>query len=109
LALAKRACDPSVSVAKLARENGLNANLLFKWRLKYQRGEFGGADNTPILLPVRIQAEAVRPDASPEECDIPCTPSQIEIDCGGFTVKLTGPVNGHDLDIVIDCLTSRRP
>lgn len=38
--LAAEACKPEVSVARLAREHGINANLQFKWRLKYQRGEF---------------------------------------------------------------------
>ncbi|WP_370570065.1 transposase [Serratia sp. OS31] len=25
-------CEPGVSISKLALENGINANLLFKWR-----------------------------------------------------------------------------
>src|SRR5471030_2870115 len=33
--LAAAACEPGVSVAKLARENGINANMLFTWRRKY--------------------------------------------------------------------------
>ena len=30
--LAAAACEPGVSVAKLARDNGINANMLFSWR-----------------------------------------------------------------------------
>lgn len=30
--LAAAACEPGVSVAKLARENFINANMLFTWR-----------------------------------------------------------------------------
>ena len=33
--LAAAACEPGVSVAKLARENGINANMLFTWRRQY--------------------------------------------------------------------------
>nr|WP_322787813.1 transposase [Paraburkholderia bannensis] len=33
--LAAAACEPGVSVAKLARENGINANMLFTWRRRY--------------------------------------------------------------------------
>ncbi|WP_099976004.1 transposase [Burkholderia pseudomallei] len=33
--LAAAACEPEVSVAKLVRENGINANMLFTWRRRY--------------------------------------------------------------------------
>jgi hypothetical protein len=33
--LAAAACEPGVSVAKLARENGIDANMLFTWRRRY--------------------------------------------------------------------------
>src|SRR5260370_22540492 len=34
--LAAAACEPGVSVAKLAREHGINANMLFAWRRRYR-------------------------------------------------------------------------
>ena len=37
--LAKLACEPGVSVARLALDHGLNTNLLFKWRRAYQAGQ----------------------------------------------------------------------
>jgi transposase len=33
--LAAAACEPGVSVAKLARGNGINANMLSTWRRRY--------------------------------------------------------------------------
>ncbi|MEX3788830.1 transposase [Paraburkholderia sp. BR14374] len=33
--LAAAACELGASVAKLARENGINANMLFTWRRQY--------------------------------------------------------------------------
>src|SRR4029077_20111678 len=39
--LAALACEPNVSVAKLALKHGLNANLLFRWRRQYRSGDFG--------------------------------------------------------------------
>ncbi|WP_404988028.1 transposase [Caballeronia sp. LZ043] len=33
--LAEAACEPGVSVSKLAREHGIKANMLFKWRRRY--------------------------------------------------------------------------
>ncbi|WP_143757488.1 transposase, partial [Burkholderia singularis] len=49
--LAMAACEPGVSVAKLAREHGLNANLVFTWRRQY-RAEQQAA--VVPLLPVAI-------------------------------------------------------
>ena len=34
--LAVLACEPAISVAKLALEHGINANMLFKWRRHYR-------------------------------------------------------------------------
>ena len=34
--LAALACEPVISVAKLALEHGINANMLFKWRRHYR-------------------------------------------------------------------------
>ena len=50
--LAQRACEPGVSVSKLAQEHGINANQLFKWRRHYRAGLFGAAD--AALLPVAV-------------------------------------------------------
>jgi transposase len=38
--LAIAACEPGVSVARLALEHRINANLLFKWRRQYRAGKF---------------------------------------------------------------------
>ncbi|MBA0136939.1 transposase [Escherichia coli] len=31
--LVAASCEPGISISKLALENGINANLLFKWRV----------------------------------------------------------------------------
>jgi transposase len=58
--LAKLACEPGVSVARLAMEHGVSTNLLFKWRRALRAGEYD-----PVgLLPVTVEAptqEMVRP------------------------------------------------
>lgn len=55
LRLAQRACEPGVSVSRLAREHGINANMLFKWRRHYRAGVLGAAPiEQPALLPVTI-------------------------------------------------------
>ncbi|WP_229522062.1 transposase [Massilia antarctica] len=36
--LAVAACEPGISVSKLAQEHGVNANMLFKWRRDLRAG-----------------------------------------------------------------------
>ena len=47
---------PSASVARVALEHTLNTNLVFKWRLRYQRGEFWPITGGP-LVPVKVVDE----------------------------------------------------
>ena len=51
--LAAAACEAGVSVSKLSMANGVNANMVFKWRREYRAGLF---DDMPearaTLLPV---------------------------------------------------------
>lgn len=53
--LAELTFQPGSSVAEVARENGVNANQLFRWRRAFERGEFA----EPVcgaLLPVTVSA-----------------------------------------------------
>jgi len=36
------ACEPGVSVARLALEHGINANMLHKWRREHLAADFTG-------------------------------------------------------------------
>lgn len=36
--LVAASCEPGISISKLALENGINANLLFKWRQQRHEG-----------------------------------------------------------------------
>ncbi|MFJ2993969.1 transposase [Pandoraea sp. NPDC087047] len=44
---AAAACEPGGSVAKLARDNGINANMLFTWRRRYR--EQWQAETTSLI------------------------------------------------------------
>ncbi|HCI5828393.1 TPA: transposase [Klebsiella pneumoniae] len=48
---------PEISVAQLAREHGINDNLLFKWRQYWREGKLRPPstteNNVPELLPIR--------------------------------------------------------
>jgi transposase len=54
--LAMEACEPGVSVSKLARQHGINANMLFKWRRDLREGLLAASGSQSAhLLPVVVQ------------------------------------------------------
>ncbi|WP_227898098.1 transposase [Escherichia coli] len=51
--LVAASCEPGISISKLALENGINANLLFKWRQQCREGKLLlPSSESPQLLPV---------------------------------------------------------
>ena len=93
--LAQQACEPGVSVSRLAREHGINANMLFKWRRHYRAGLLGTTPATPLLLPVTI-ADAVASSASPA-----CPPGRIEIAIADAIVRIEGAVDAATVRAVL--------
>ena len=60
--LAKAACEPGVSVSKLAQQHGINANMLFKWRRDLRAGLFTKSESQSVhLLPVMVQRAPLPP------------------------------------------------
>jgi transposase len=50
---------PGASIARMARENGVNANQVFQWRYEYYKGSLGlGPGSHPALVPVTLAAES---------------------------------------------------
>ena len=113
--LAASACDPGVSVAKLALEHGVNANMLFKWRRQYRKGKFGvcapahtalptalgraevpgRAEGGVTLLPVQTPATQIEPMAAP---------ACIEVVFACASVRITGSPEVAMLRTVLDTL-----
>lgn len=100
------------SVAAIALEHGLNANLLFKWR-REQLGNTTLAKLTPqaILLPVTMDPLApVSAMNSPPPAVVvnatraPCAVGVIEIEVGGARVRLRGSVDQDSVRCVLQTL-----
>lgn len=53
-AIVEQSLQTSISVSRLAREHGINANQVFAWRKAYHEGRLGAA----AFLPVRVAPEA---------------------------------------------------
>lgn len=108
--LVARSLEPGVSVAAIAMDGGINANLLFGWRRKHLES-LAQAEPVPtrspaaVLLPVSIES-------APRE--IHCAPSTpprsssgtIEIEIGSARVRLRGPVDDASLRSVLTVLRS---
>jgi len=93
-------CQPGVSISKLALENGINANLLFKWRQQWREGRLLlPSSESPQLLPVTLDATAVQPEPhaeSPETLSISC-----EVTFRHGTLRLSGAFSENLLTLLI--------
>jgi transposase len=99
--LAKEACEPGVSVSKLARQHGINANMLFKWRRDLREGPFSASGSQSAhLLPVLVQRAPALP-ASPS-----VTPSTgyIEIVIADAVVRVSAGTDAALLQLVLQGL-----
>lgn len=108
--LAAAACEPGVSVAKLARENGINANMLFTWRRRYLADQQArSAGLIPVVLlsdtPTEVIASTpLEPQAQGAKSVSPI--GTIEIRIGRAVVKVDGLVDAEMLRIVLGSLRS---
>lgn len=57
--LAMAACDPGVSVSKLAQDHGINTNMLFKWRRDLRAGLLTG----PATDEMRLLSVVLKPSS----------------------------------------------
>jgi transposase len=108
-ALIERSLQPGASVSAIALENGINANLLFKWRRMHLRAasrvEDCGAARA-VLLPVKlvpVQEAPAHKAARPSTTAI--ASSVIEIDIGAARVRLRGAVDEANVRCVLQALS----
>ena len=94
--LAQQACEPGVSVAQLALQHNLNANMVFKWRRELRAGQFDQAGLIAVTLAPIAPAQ---PGVSDQRCD-----SVIEIRLGKATVRIEGRPDPVTLAAVLEGL-----
>ena len=105
--LVERSLQPGASVAAIAQDNAINANMLFNWRrLHLRRGGSTIAPTSPepTLLPVTVEeqhgATVCKPAAAPSRA-----PSGvIEIDIGSARVRVRGVVDEDTVRCVLQAL-----
>jgi transposase len=102
--LVERSLEPGASVAAIAQEHGINANLLFNWRRLRLRAEAPAVEATaaPMLLPVTVQ---MKPQQKIPKAVAPRSSSGvIEIDVGATRVRLRGAVDEASVRCVLRLL-----
>jgi transposase len=110
--LIERSLHPGASVSAIALENGLNANLLFKWRRMHLRSNSPGVreparGETGKMLPVMIRTSAA--GAMAAQLPMPCLgPGVIEIDIGTVRMRVRGAVDEASLRCVLHALGAQR-
>ncbi len=109
-ALVERSLVPGASVAAIAQDAGINANLLFNWRrLHLQSLALPAADaaRAPVLLPVTVVDPALASSSPPAPPPAPAaraSAGSIEINIRGAVVRVRGSVDEASLRTVLRAL-----
>ena len=77
---------PGASIARVAREHGVNANQVFQWRHEYRKGTLGiGQQAQTRLVPVTVTVEP-NSVTLPGMAPVPTPPGSIHIELPGRAV-----------------------
>lgn len=104
-ALVALSLEPGVSVARIAREHGVNANQVFSWRRLYQQGRLGvpALMRDDALLPVVLAPSAPAPNNADADADGDGDAGgTIVIELGQVRVRIDGQPNATVLSQVLD-------
>ena len=95
-----------VSVARVARAHGVNANQVYAWRRLYEKGLLGAsAVNHAALVPVRLTDAVPAAPISVHSTGARRAPSgAIQIDFAKARVHIEGSPEPGTLRVVLDCL-----
>ncbi len=93
-------------MAQIARENGINDNLLFNWRHQYRKGGLlPSGKNMPALLPVTLTPEPDNkipaPAQEPEQINTPSDSLCCELVLPAGTLRLKGELTPALLQTLI--------
>lgn len=110
-AIAEETVKPGASVALIARDHGINANLIFGWRRLYQQGLLKEeTTEAPPLLPVKVSTPTLVPTKRAKSASLMTKTAEgrIEIEfAGGRRLMIQGVVDRATLRFVIEALSRR--
>ena len=97
-AVVEETLTTGVSVARIARAHGVNANQVYAWRRLYERGLLGARPHPAALLPVRIT------DSTPAGNRPAAGSGAIHIASAKGRIELSGAPDQATLRIVLEHL-----
>ncbi|WP_457393315.1 IS66-like element accessory protein TnpA [Roseateles sp. P5_E1] len=113
--LVRRCLLPGASVSSIAMAQGINANLVFKWRREHCAAEAADAGpaqaSAPLLLPITL-ASATSSDTSMSPPPVSTSSTtrtstgSIELDFAGARLRLRGAVDQESLVALLTALRS---
>ena len=105
--------QPSASVAALAREHGMNANVLHRWRKEHRAGmhqsdvgSISGTEQPALQIPPTALPPPDSPVCAVRDVDVARTaPAFVALDLRQFTVQTphAGELSSAPADIRIEC------
>ena len=88
-----------VSIASVALANGLNTNLLARWRRDYLTAQ--GAGQSPALIPLHVLESQPAPSSTHARLTAAGDDGEIEVRCGDTAVIIRGAPNQAALGMVL--------
>ncbi len=98
---------PGASVARIAREHGVNANQVFSWRKLYREGRLGPTASDDVrLLPVDVVAPTMAVSTKPEEPGVQgkTHSGRLRVECAHAHLIIEGSPDAQVLRIVLEHL-----
>ena len=97
--LVEQTLRTDVSIASVALANGLNTNLLARWRRDYQTAQAAG--QSPALIPIRVVESQPAPSSARAQLAAAVVDGEIEVRLGDTTVIIRGAPNQAVLGMVL--------
>ncbi|MEM5440573.1 IS66-like element accessory protein TnpA [Paraburkholderia diazotrophica] len=101
--------EPGASVARVARDNNVNANQVWAWRKLYAQGLLVQDAQTQAMLPVVVDVQSDRTaDHLPDSTKVPAAPvatgGSIVLQHGNTSVQIEGTPDATILRLVLERL-----
>ena len=102
-AIVDQTLAPGASVARIAREHGINANQLFKWRRQFLLAQ-RDTPSSPLSVQPSVSLVPVTVVGEPAVPPVAADGGQIEVRLPGGEVRICGAVDGATLQLVLSSL-----
>ncbi|ARL04205.1 hypothetical protein BOC44_20705 (plasmid) [Burkholderia pseudomallei] len=108
-AIVEMTMQPGASVSRIAREHGLNDNMVFKWRQRFKREHANATTSVPVsglvepaqLLPVNVIDVASPPTTQSATMTSGC---EVEVEVGKRRIRVKGVSQEFAERFLQDCL-----